>query len=65
MILKSSKTVIMNSKFTTPGASSGLAGGLAVILSNPKEILFYLDVLLGFFDLAQITTADITVILII
>jgi len=36
--------------------------GLAVILSNPKAILFYIGVLPGFFDLAHVTAPDIAVI---
>ena len=51
LILKSSKTVVMNSKFETPGGFAGFAASLAVILSNPKAILFYLGVLPEFFDL--------------
>ena len=36
--------------------------GLAVILGNPKAILFYMGVLPGFFDLAALTWKDIAAI---
>lgn len=37
--------------------------GLVVILGNPKAILFYMGVLPGFFDLTQVTWADIAAIM--
>ena len=38
---------------------------VAVILGNPKAILFYMGILPGFFDLNDLTTLDIGIILII
>ena len=38
---------------------------VAVILGNPKAILFYMGILPGFFDLSDLTTLDIGIILII
>jgi threonine/homoserine/homoserine lactone efflux protein len=41
---------------------AGFAAGVAVIVGNPKAILFYMGVLPGFFDLAVITAWDIAAI---
>ena len=41
---------------------AGFLAGVAVILGNPKAILFYMGVLPGFFDLTALTWADIAVI---
>jgi threonine/homoserine/homoserine lactone efflux protein len=49
-------------RLTRPGMWAGFAAGVAVILSNPKAILFYIGVLPGFFDLGLVTRWDITVI---
>ncbi|WP_112320784.1 LysE family translocator [Oceanibium sediminis] len=51
-----------NSALTAPGAWAGFAAGLLVIIGNPKAILFYMGILPGFFDLAQITAIDVAVI---
>ena len=47
---------------TKPGIWAGFAAGIAVILSNPKAILFYGGVLPGFFDPSGITLPDILAI---
>ena len=52
-----------DSRLTRPGALSGFAAGVTVILANPKAILFYMGVLPGFFDLSRVTWADIVAIL--
>ena len=52
-----------DSRLMRPGMWAGFAAGVAVILGNPKAILFYMGVLPGFFDLARVTPADIAVIL--
>ena len=51
-----------DSALTRPGRWAGFLAGVAVILSNPKAILFYMGVLPGFFDLRAVTAADIAVI---
>ncbi len=51
-----------NSRLTRPGKWAGFAAGLAVILGNPKAVLFYMGVLPGFFDLTQVTRWDIAAI---
>jgi threonine/homoserine/homoserine lactone efflux protein len=52
-----------NRALTRPGAWAGFVAGLAVILGNPKAILFYMGLLPGFFDLGAITWIDVVVIL--
>lgn len=56
------KTIATDSRLTRPGMWAGFLAGVAVILSNPKAILFYMGVLPGFFDLTRLTWADIAVI---
>ena len=51
-----------NNRLTRPGMWAGFMAGVAVILSNPKAVLFYMGVLPGFFDLTGLTWADIAVI---
>lgn len=52
-----------DSRLMRPGRWSGFAAGIAVIVGNPKAILFYMGVLPGFFDLTRIGAADIAAIL--
>lgn len=52
-----------DSRLLRPGQWAGFAAGLAVIIGNPKAILFYMGVLPGFFDLSRVTGADIAAIL--
>ncbi|MFN3662759.1 LysE family translocator [Yoonia sp.] len=51
-----------DSRLTRPGRWAGFVAGVAVILGNPKAVLFYMGVLPGFFDLTQVTLPDIIVI---
>lgn len=62
LIRNAGKTIAANSRLTRPGMWAGFLAGVAVILGNPKAILFYMGVLPGFFDLNGITWADIGVI---
>lgn len=52
-----------DSRLTRPGAWAGFTAGLAVIIANPKAILFYMGVLPGFFDLSRLTALDVAAIL--
>lgn len=54
--------IAADGRLTRPGAAAGFAAGVAVILANPKAILFYMGVLPGFFDLARLTAPDIAAI---
>jgi len=57
------QTITSDSRLTRPGKWAGFAAGVAVILSNPKAVLFYMGVLPGFFDLTQVTMPDIAAIM--
>jgi threonine/homoserine/homoserine lactone efflux protein len=52
-----------DSRLLRPGPLAGFLAGIAVILANPKAILFYMGVLPGFFDLTRITPVDIAAII--
>jgi len=62
LIQSAGKAIAKDSRLTRPGMWAGFVAGLAVILGNPKAVLFYMGVLPGFFDLTQLTGADIAVI---
>ncbi|MEM6824718.1 MAG: LysE family translocator [Pseudomonadota bacterium] len=62
ILWKAGKTIDADSRLTRPGMWAGFVAGLAVILGNPKAILFYMGVLPGFFDLTRLTWPDIGVI---
>ncbi len=63
LIRHAQRDLSADSRLTKPGRWAGFTAGVAVILANPKAILFYMGVLPGFFDLSQITAADIVAIL--
>lgn len=62
VIRQAGKTISKDSRLTRPGMWAGFLAGLAVILGNPKAILFYMGMLPGFFDLTRLTWADIAAI---
>ena len=62
IIRNANKSIAMDSRLTRPGMWAGFMAGVAVILGNPKAILFYMGVLPGFFDLTVLTWPDIAVI---
>lgn len=62
IIRNRNKTIATDSRLTRPGMWAGFVAGLAVILGNPKAILFYMGVLPGFFDLTRLTWIDIATI---
>ena len=59
VIRSADKTIASDSRLTRPGQWAGFLAGLAVIIGNPKAILFYMGMLPGFFDLTRLTWADI------
>lgn len=62
LIRKADHALGTNSRLTRPGMWAGFIAGLAVILGNPKAVLFYMGVLPGFFDLTAVTGLDIVAI---
>ncbi|MCE0506207.1 MULTISPECIES: LysE family translocator [unclassified Roseivivax] len=63
LILKNAEADLSrDSRLTRPGVWAGFAAGLAVIIGNPKAILFYMGMLPGFFDVSRVTWVDMAVI---
>ena len=62
LIKHADKTIASDSRLTRPGMWAGFLAGLAVIIGNPKAVLFYMGMLPGFFDLAAVTAIDIALI---
>ncbi len=56
------RTIAADSRLARPGQLAGFLAGLAVILGNPKAVLFYMGMLPGFFDLTSLTWMDIAAI---
>jgi threonine/homoserine/homoserine lactone efflux protein len=63
LIRNASKGISSDSRLTKPGRWAGFATGVAVVIGNPKAILFYMGVLPGFFDLTRVNAADIAAII--
>ncbi|MEO1078233.1 MAG: LysE family translocator [Pseudomonadota bacterium] len=59
LIRNADRTIVADSRLTRPGIWAGFVAGVAVILGNPKAVLFYLGILPGFFDLRALTPLDI------
>ena len=62
LIRHAGKGISSDSRLTKPGRMAGFATGVAVVIGNPKAILFYMGVLPGFFDLTRVTAPDIAAI---
>lgn len=62
VIRHANQGITTNARLTRPGVWAGFLAGLAVIIGNPKAILFYMGILPGFFDLSALTWADGVVI---
>lgn len=62
LLRNAGKSISRDGRLTRPGMWAGFAAGVAVILGNPKAILFYMGVLPGFFDLTRVTAADVAAI---
>jgi len=65
LIWKADKRIDADSSLNRPGAWAGFLAGLAVILANPKAIMFYMGILPGFFDMTRLTVFDIALIALI
>lgn len=62
IIRNADQALASDSRLTRPGMWAGFAAGVAVIMSNPKAIIFYMGVLPGFFDLTQLNLKDMAAI---
>ncbi|WP_212522963.1 LysE family translocator [Actibacterium sp. MT2.3-13A] len=62
IIRKADRSIGSDSRLTRPGMWAGFVAGLAVIIGNPKAILFYMGMLPGFFDLSALGWRDIAAI---
>ena len=62
IIRNARKAIGTDSRLTRPGMLAGFLAGVAVIIGNPKAILFYMGMLPGFFDVTALTWVDIAVI---
>lgn len=62
LIRNADQSISKHNRLTRPGQWAGFAAGVAIILSNPKAILFYMGVLPGFFDLSEVTLVDVVAI---
>jgi threonine/homoserine/homoserine lactone efflux protein len=63
MLVRKPGAVAGDSRLTKPGRLAGFLTGVAVVIGNPKAILFYMGMLPGFFDLTRLNGWDITVVL--
>jgi len=54
--------VTTDGRLTRPGTMAGFLAGCAVILGNPKAVLFYGAFLPGFFDVGSLTWWDVVAI---
>lgn len=63
LIRHAGQAITSNSRLTRPGMWAGFLAGIAAILGNPKAVLFYMGVLPGFFDLRNVNTFDIGIII--
>jgi threonine/homoserine/homoserine lactone efflux protein len=63
LILRSAgQPITADSRLTQPGMWAGFVAGVAVIIGNPKAVLFYMGILPGFFDVGTLTAADTVLI---
>ena len=62
IIRHADKTIASDSRLTKPGMWAGFLAGIAVIMGNPKAILFYMGALPSFFDFRTITAWDMVAI---
>lgn len=62
LIKNANREIATNTRLTKPGITAGLLAGIAVILSNPKAVLFYIGILPNVFDLTRVSALDIAAI---
>jgi len=62
VIRHAGRRIEQDTRLTAPGKWAGFTAGVLIILGNPKAILFYMGVLPGFFDIANVNGWDIVAI---
>lgn len=62
LVRHAGKPISTDGRLTRPGMWAGFAAGVAVIIGNPKAVLFYMGMLPGFFDLRTIGWPDVAAI---
>ncbi len=65
LIRHADKGISSDNRLTKPGMWAGFVTGVAVVIGNPKAILFYMGVLPGFFDLSRVSGPDIAAIVLL
>ena len=65
LIRNADRQLSADSRLAKPGLWPGFSAGVAVIVGNPKAILFYMGVLPGFFDLSAVGAPDIAAIVLV
>jgi threonine/homoserine/homoserine lactone efflux protein len=63
LIRHADRGISADNRLTKPGRMAGFLTGVAVVIGNPKAILFYMGVLPGFFDLTRVKAPDIAAII--
>lgn len=58
LIRNANRGIHVDQRLTRPGRLPGFLAGIAVIVGNPKAILFYLGILPGFFSIASLSMVD-------
>jgi threonine/homoserine/homoserine lactone efflux protein len=62
LLRKTGANLTPDARLTKPGRAAGLITGVAVVIGNPKAILFYMGMLPGFFDLGALNGWDIAMV---
>ena len=63
LIRKPAVAPTTDSRLTRQGRWAGFTVGVAVVIGNPKAVLFYLGALPGFFPLGTLTPVDIALVI--
>ena len=62
LLRSTDQAIAQDSRLIKPGAWAGFIAGAAVIIGNPKAMLFYIAILPGFFDFHTLTALDMALI---